>query len=169
METYLRLAGLIEESIVDGPGLRLVVFGQGCPHGCPGCHNPETHSFDGGTLFPMARILQILDNNPLLDGITLSGGEPFVQAAPFGQLAKAVKERGLQVMTYTGYTFEELLAAKEKEPGWALLLEYSDLLVDGPFELAKRNLLLPFRGSENQRIINVPESLKQREAVLVEL
>jgi anaerobic ribonucleoside-triphosphate reductase activating protein len=169
MESYLRIAGIIEESIVDGPGIRLVVFGQGCPHHCPGCHNPDTHSFEGGNLFPIAKILQMLDSNPLLDGITLSGGEPFSQAAGFAQLAQAAQEKGLQVMTYTGYTYEELLTSIGEKSDWALLLQHSDLLVDGPFELAKRNLLLRFRGSENQRIINVPESLKQGKVILSDI
>lgn len=159
VDSHIRIAGIIDESIVDGPGIRLVVFAQGCPHHCPGCHNPETHSFEGGELVSISEILKRMETNPLLDGITLSGGEPFAQAEGFALLAQSAKEKGFQVMTYTGYTYEELTAQSKKEPAWALLLEHTDLLVDGPFELAKRNLLLPFRGSDNQRIIDVQKAL----------
>ncbi|WP_019849270.1 MULTISPECIES: anaerobic ribonucleoside-triphosphate reductase activating protein [Desulfitobacterium] len=166
MDFQIRIAGIIEESIVDGPGIRLTVFAQGCPHHCPGCHNPETHSYEGGKSIPISEILKGLAMNPLLDGITLSGGEPFAQAEGFALLAQSAKQRGFHVMTYSGYTYEELTAQSKKEPAWALLLEHTDLLVDGPFESANRNLLLPFRGSENQRIIDVQASLKQGKVVL---
>lgn len=169
MNSTIRIAGIIEESIVDGPGIRFVVFAQGCKHHCPGCHNPETHSFEGGSLVPISKILERVQSNPLLDGITLSGGEPFEQAEGFAQLTQAAKQKGLHVMTYTGYTFEKLLAQSKGNLAWASLLEHTDLLVDGPFELAQRNLLLRFRGSENQRIINVQESLQQGKVVLAVL
>src|SRR5690554_2912107 len=109
----LRVAGIIDESIVDGPGIRLVVFTQGCKHNCVGCHNPETHSFSGGKLVDIDSIIQMVKSNPLLDGITLSGGEPFEQVAACSSLAKKVKELGLNVVTYTGYTFEEILKEKD--------------------------------------------------------
>ncbi|WP_018214442.1 anaerobic ribonucleoside-triphosphate reductase activating protein [Desulfitobacterium hafniense] len=166
MDSRIRIAGIVEESIVDGPGIRLVVFAQGCPHHCPGCHNPETHAYEGGKSVAIAEILQRLAMNPLLDGITLSGGEPFAQAAGFALLAQSARQRGFHVMTYSGYTYEELTASSEQNPAWALLLEQTDLLVDGPFQLAERNLLLPFRGSENQRVIDVQESLRQGKVVL---
>lgn len=166
MNSTIQISGIIEESIVDGPGIRFVVFAQGCKHNCTGCHNPETHSFTGGYPVSISKIIQQVENNPLLDGVTFSGGEPFEQAASFATLALAIKEKGLNVITYSGYTFEAILEQSKKEPSWALLLENTDLLIDGPFLMEKRNLLLPFRGSENQRIIDVKESLAQGRAVI---
>lgn len=147
----IRIAGIEEESIVDGPGIRLVIFTQGCKHNCKDCHNPETHSFQGGYLIDINQIIQMIKENPLLDGITLSGGEPFEQAYECSLLAKKVRGLGLNIVTYSGYTFEELLKV-EKFRG--LLLE-TDLLVDGRFEINKKSTLLPFKGSTNQRIIDV--------------
>lgn len=168
MNSTIRIAGIIEETIVDGPGIRFVVFAQGCRHNCPGCHNPDTHSFTGGVSVPISKIFEQIAKNPLLDGVTFSGGEPFEQAEPFGKLAIALKEKGLNIITYTGYTFEEIIEQREKEPSWALLLANTDLLIDGPFLMEKRNLLLPFRGSENQRIIRVQESLAQGQVVIAQ-
>ncbi len=153
MDTQLRIAGIINESIVDGPGIRLVVFAQGCKHNCPGCHNPETHSFTGGTLVSISSIIEDVIENPILDGITLSGGEPFEQAESFAELAHRAKAMGLNVITYTGYTYEELLHGSSKNTAWRKLLNETDTLVDGRFELDKKNLLLKFIGSENQRIL----------------
>src|SRR5690554_4064189 len=116
MNSTIRIAGIIEETIVDGPGIRFVVFAQGCRHNCPGCHNPDTHSFTGGVSVPISKLLEQISKNPLLDGVTFSGGEPFEQAEPFGKLAIALKEKGLNVITYTGYTFEEIIEQREKEP-----------------------------------------------------
>lgn len=147
----IRIAGIEEESIVDGPGIRLVIFTQGCKHNCIDCHNPETHSFQGGDLIDINQIIQMIKENPLLDGITLSGGEPFEQAYECSLLAKKVRGLGLNIVTYSGYTFEELLKAEKFR---SLLLE-TDLLVDGRFEINKKSTLLPFRGSTNQRIIDV--------------
>jgi anaerobic ribonucleoside-triphosphate reductase activating protein len=165
MSALLRIAGVIDESIVDGPGIRFVVFTQGCRHNCPGCHNPHTHSFEGGSLVDVDDILKQMKTNPLLDGITLSGGEPFEQAKALGVLAEKAKALGYNVMTYTGYTFDYITQNKNKIDGWDKLISETDILVDGRFELAKKNLLLKFRGSENQRIINVRQSLKAGEAV----
>ncbi|MCX7749596.1 MAG: anaerobic ribonucleoside-triphosphate reductase activating protein [Clostridia bacterium] len=155
METQIRIAGIEKESIVDGPGIRYVVFAQGCKHNCPGCHNPETHSFQGGRMVDIDAILKQIESNPLLDGITLSGGEPFEQAEGLAELAKRVKQKGLQVVTYTGYTYEEILNKSSIMAGWDRLLQYTDILVDGRFEAEKRNLLLKFRGSDNQRMIEL--------------
>lgn len=155
----LRVAGITEDSIVDGPGLRLVVFTQGCPHHCPGCHNPETWPFDGGYTVDTSEIIAMMDANPLLSGITLSGGEPFLQAGACIELANAAHERGLSVWCYTGYTFETLFGVHRICPD--KLLTSIDVLVDGPFELSQRTLELPWRGSKNQRLINVPESLER--------
>lgn len=165
----LRLAGLVQESIVDGPGLRLTVFAQGCPHHCPGCHNPQTHSGQGGELRDVVGIVELVRANPLLDGVTLSGGEPFGQAEAMAELARRVKALGLHVMTYTGYTFEVLLAGLRLREDWRRLLEQTDVLVDGPFLQEQRRLGLRFRGSANQRILDVPASLAQGRAVLYQL
>ncbi|MCX7842132.1 MAG: anaerobic ribonucleoside-triphosphate reductase activating protein [Clostridia bacterium] len=168
MSTQIRIAGIIEESIVDGPGIRFVVFAQGCGHKCPGCHNPHTHSFDGGSLIEVEEAIKQMRNNPLLDGITLSGGEPFEQAAAMGELAFRARLLGYNVMTYTGYTYEYILENQDIISGWRKLLENTDTLVDGRFELDKKNLLLRFKGSENQRIINVRKSLLEGRMVLAE-
>lgn len=160
MET-IRIAGVIKESIVDGPGIRFVVFTQGCPHRCPGCHNPQTHDAAGGTQMELDRILRAIDQNPLLDGLTLSGGEPFEQAGQSAKLARAAKQRGLHVICYTGYTFEYLRAHADARNGWNELLEACDVLVDGRFEQKLKDLTLRFRGSRNQRVIDLPRSLER--------
>lgn len=162
----IRVSGIINESIVDGPGIRMVVFAQGCKHNCEGCHNPHTHSFDGGELVEIDKIISDLKKNSLLDGVTLSGGDPFEQAEELAVLAKKVKELGMNVITYTGYTFEQLLELSSKRKGYKELLENTDLLIDGPFILEEKNLLLKFRGSENQRIIDVKKSLESDQIVL---
>lgn len=151
----IRIAGIVEESIVDGPGIRLVVFTQGCKHNCSGCHNPETHSLKGGSLVELNYILDKIKTNSLLDGITLSGGEPFEQAKECSILAKEVKKLGLNVVTYTGYTFEEIM---RRENFRELLLE-TDLLIDGRFEIENKTIMHSFRGSSNQRIIDVRKYL----------
>jgi anaerobic ribonucleoside-triphosphate reductase activating protein len=169
MNTQLRIAGIINESIVDGPGIRLVVFTQGCKHHCPGCHNPHTHSFEGGTLIDIDDIIKQMKSNPLLDGITLSGGDPFEQAEALSELAQRVKSMGYNVMTYTGYTFEYILENKDKIKGWDRLINETDILVDGRFEIAKKSMLLKFRGSENQRIIDVKKSFASNSIVEMQL
>ena len=151
----MRIAGIVNDSIVDGPGLRLAIFAQGCPHHCPGCHNPESHDFAGGSDMDTEKIIARMDANPLLDGITLTGGEPFEQPDACRILADAAHARGLNVWAYSGYTFEQLCAVPEKRH----LLEACDVLVDGPFLLAERSLDLRFRGSKNQRVLKVAELL----------
>lgn len=168
MSTEIRISGVIEESIVDGPGIRYVVFAQGCSHNCPGCHNPETHSFSGGKIVEIEAIIDDIKKNPLLDGITLSGGEPFEQPEGFAELASEAKKVGMHVMTYTGFTYEAILQNTDSK-GWKALLSSTDLLVDGPFEIDKRSLMLKFRGSGNQRIIDVKSSLQQGKIVLAEI
>lgn len=169
MSTKLRIAGIVKESIVDGPGIRLVVFAQGCKHNCPGCHNPETHSFDGGKLVDIEFIMESIHKNPLLDGITFSGGEPFEQAEGFAELAGHSRQMGLHVMTYTGYTYEEIMDNSIKRSGWDHLLENNDILVDGRFDLGKRSLLLKFKGSENQRVIDVKQTRYIGKIVLADI
>ena len=151
----MRIAGIVNDSIVDGPGLRLAIFAQGCPHHCPGCHNPESHDFAGGSDMDTEKIIARMDANPLLDGITLTGGEPFEQPEACRIPADAAHARGLNVWAYSGYTFEQLCAVPEKRR----LLEACDVLVDGPFLLAERSLDLRFRGSKNQRVLKVAELL----------
>lgn len=158
----LNLAGIAGDSIVDGPGIRTTVFGQGCPHHCPGCHNPETWEFGCGTDMTEEAVAEIVEQNPLCRGVTFSGGEPFSQAAAFAKLGRMLKEKGYEVASYSGFTFEQLLHGT---PEQRELLETLDVLIDGPFVLEERSLELNFRGSRNQRIINVPESLRAGEAV----
>nr|WP_320415608.1 anaerobic ribonucleoside-triphosphate reductase activating protein [Candidatus Contubernalis alkalaceticus] len=155
----LRIAGMTEESVVDGPGIRFVVYGQGCLHACPGCHNPETQDLEGGSLVSPEEIAKKIEKNPLLDGVTYSGGEPFLQAEAFAQLAEIVKPWGLNLVIYTGYTFEFLLNKSRKDLSCYKLLKSTDLLIDGPYLQEKRDIKLLYRGSYNQRIINIPRTL----------
>lgn len=164
----IRIAGTVNDSIVDGPGFRFTIFTQGCPHHCKGCHNPHTHAFDGGEVVTTESILEKIFKNPLLDGVTFSGGDPFCQAKPLVEIAKAVKEKGLDVITYTGYTFEEILEKADDKNMWRQLLELTDFLIDGKFEIEKRSLALHFRGSSNQRIIDVKKTLATGKIVIEE-
>ena len=151
----IKLSGIVPESIVDGPGFRMAIFTQGCPHGCPGCHNPQTHDPEGGEWADTQSIIDEALDNELLDGITLSGGEPFAQPEACVEIAKACKAAGLSVWSYSGYTYEVLLG----KPEWRALLETVDVLVDGPFILEQKSLDVKWRGSRNQRLIDVPKSL----------
>ena len=160
----LRLAGIERESIVDGPGIRTVIFCQGCLRHCEGCHNPETWPLNAGELVSVEDVAVIIHSNPLCRGVTFSGGEPFLQADELFKLAKKLKEDGYEIASYTGFTFEELLANGTQ--GQRDLLSVLDVLIDGPFILSERTLDLSFRGSSNQRILNVSESLKAGHAVL---
>lgn len=164
--SQIRIAGIEEESIVDGPGIRLVVFTQGCSHKCKGCHNPKTHSYVGGYEIEIDDIINMIKSNPLLDGITISGGEPFDQAFYASQLAKKVKGLGLNVVTYTGYTFEELMSNTVQNQGYRDLILETDILIDGKFEITQKDLTLPFRGSKNQRIIDVKNSIISNKIIL---
>lgn len=167
--TELRLAGVIRESIVDGPGIRMVVFAQGCPHKCKGCQNPATHSPDGGYISNVENILNAAKQNPMLKGITFSGGEPFMQGKQFAELGKRAHEMGLNIMTYTGFTFEKLCQGFNEHPEWKQLLEQTDILMDGPFIQEEKSLMLKFRGSKNQRAIDVQKSLKEHKVIEMEL
>lgn len=161
----LRISGFANDSIVDGEGIRLTIFTQGCPHHCIGCHNPHTHSLDGGYFMDIEEIVQLAAENPLLDGVTLSGGEPFLQAKTCSILAKKLHQYHLNIWTYTGYTFETLW--NEKRPDWISLLKQTDVLIDGPFQQDKRSLELKFKGSSNQRCIDVKKSLLENRPVLL--
>ena len=160
----LELSGIVSDSIVDGPGIRTCVFSQGCPHHCEGCHNPETWEFGCGTKISEEAVLEIVLSNPLCRGVTFSGGEPFAQAEGFAELARLLKARGYEVASYTGFTFEQLLKGT---PAQKELLGRIDVLIDGPFVLSEKSLELAFRGSRNQRILDVPKSLAAGEAVAV--
>ena len=149
----VRISGVVKESIVDGPGIRAAIFLQGCPHHCAGCHNPQTHDPCGGTEYELEAFVQPILQNPLLDGVTLTGGEPFSQAPAAARIARMAREKGLNVWTYTGYTFEELVGAGK--PEWLSLLKETDVLIDGRFELDQKTLDKPFVGSRNQRIIDL--------------
>lgn len=166
MGVQLRIAGIINESIADGPGIRMVIFTQGCSHNCSGCHNPQTHSFDVGELIDIDKIIYDISKNPLLDGITLSGGDPFEQAEACALLAGEVKRLGLNVITYTGYTYEQLIGLSEQRAGFDELLNNTDMLIDGPFIDKEKNLLLKFRGSANQRIIDMNRTRAEGQIVL---
>ena len=158
----LNLSGIVGDSIVDGPGIRTTIFSQGCPHHCPGCHNPETWAFGCGTEMEEERIVEIARSNPLCRGVTFSGGEPFAQAEGYRELAQALKKEGYEVASYSGFTFEQLL---QGTPAQRKLLESIEVLIDGPYIRAERSLELVFRGSKNQRILDVPKSLAAGEAV----
>ena len=164
----MRIAGIVQDSIVDGQGFRFALFTQGCPHNCEGCHNPQTHDYNGGTEMTIDEIVKKLLSNPLTDGITFSGGEPFEQASDCAEIAKIARENGLNVWAYSGYTFEQLLEKSKTDSGIARLLELTDVLVDGPFVLREKSYDVSWRGSKNQRLINVPESLRLQKAVVME-
>ena len=167
----IRLYGTAPDSIVDGPGLRFAVFVQGCTHGCPGCHNPDSQPACGGDVRRIDELAAEIAANKLARGVTISGGEPFEQAAASAELARKARSRGLNVWTYTGYTYEDLaaLAGRGAEAphapralpavdpaGAAALLDATDVLVDGPFVQKLHSFDLPWRGSCNQRLIDVP-------------
>ncbi|MDR1904902.1 MAG: radical SAM protein [Treponema sp.] len=158
-EEALTIGGIEGESIVDGPGFRYAVFVQGCCFSCPGCHNPQLQPFTGGRRIFIEEIAAAIQANPLLDGLTLSGGEPFTQAGPCASLARRVQNLGLTVVTYTGYCWEVLVSGDNRD--WRRLLEATDILVDGPFIHELRNIDLRFRGSSNQRLIDVRRSLAE--------
>lgn len=162
----IRIAGIIRESIVDGPGIRFVIFCQGCPHGCIGCHNPESHDFAGGYDCSIDKILAEIDKNPLLKGVTFSGGEPMCKPSEFAYIAKEIKKRNLDVTCFTGYTYEKLLDMNDENINE--LLSLTDLLVDGPFVMEKKDLTLKFRGSQNQRIIDMNKTRAAGELVLAD-
>ena len=160
----MRIAGMIQDSIVDGPGIRFVVFAQGCRRRCEGCHNPGTWDLHGGEEVSVDEILAEMLRNPLTDGLTLSGGEPFLQAAECAKLAAAAREHSLNVWVFSGYTLEELTQAHEYRP----LLNLIDVLVDGPFVAEERSFDLRWRGSRNQRVIDVPRSIAAGHVVEIE-
>ncbi len=167
MSDFLRIAGTVNDSIVDGEGIRFTIFTQGCPHNCKGCHNPQTHDFNGGELVETSGLLEKIKTNPLLDGVTFSGGEPFCQAETLVELGAGIKSLGLNIVTYTGYTFEELYNSGRSD--WHKLLEVTDILIDGKFVLELKDWQTKFRGSSNQRYLDCKKSLEQGRAVEKEI
>lgn len=159
MEDKIRLSGITRESVVDGLGFRYVIYAQGCPHRCKGCHNPSTHSFEGGELVDIDSIVYDVKKNSMLDGITCSGGECFEKADQFAHIARTVKSMGLDVWAYTGYTYEEIIKYQHERAGWKEFIQYIDVLVDGKYQENNRDLSLCFRGSSNQRIIDMQKTL----------
>ena len=154
----IRIFGVVEESIVDGPGIRYSVFVQGCSHGCPGCHNPESHSPKGGELRSIESVLGGIRSNKLIAGVTLSGGEPFEQPHACAVLAQQLKADGYNIWTFTGYLYEDLIKMSRANPDIACLLNNIDVLVDGPFVEELKSLELDWRGSSNQRVIDLAKT-----------
>ncbi len=163
----VRLAqSLQSDSIVDGEGIRTVIWTQGCAHNCPGCHNPQTHSFTSGVLVDVEKVKKQIKDLKLQDGITFSGGDPMFQVDACLEIARFCQSIGLNVWMYTGFTFEQLIAKHQENI--IELLKYIDVLIDGRFILEQKSLNLPFRGSKNQRIIDVQKSLEYGKVITVE-
>ena len=166
---YIRLAAdLQSDSIVDGPGLRTVIWTQGCAHHCKGCQNEQTWDFNGGGLVPIPMVLEAIDELECQTGITFSGGDPMFQPEACNEIAKYCKSKGYNIWVYTGYTFEELMKLAKKNPIYLEFLSNTDVLVDGRFILEQRDLSLLFRGSRNQRLIDIPKTLESGEIVLLD-
>ncbi len=165
MEHKIRLAGIIKESLVNGPGMRRVFFSQGCSHNCKGCFNPETHDFSGGYIWVIDDLIKEVKDNPLLKGVTFSGGDPFQQSEAFAYMAEELKKLDINIWSFTGYTFEYLMENMYKIPSWGRMLNNIDVLVDGEFQEEHQEEGLKYRGSSNQRIIDVKKSLVNKKAV----
>lgn len=158
----LRLASALQQdSIVDGPGIRMVIWTQGCMHNCKGCHNPQTHDLAAGELVTSEEIIAQMKEAQLQTGLTLSGGEPFLQSEALLPIVQAAKEMRLNIWAYSGFTYEQLISHEE----YRNLLNYLDVLVDGKFIEEEKDYRLKFKGSKNQRIIDVQESLKQNKII----
>ena len=165
---YIRLAAdLTTDSIVDGPGLRAVVWTQGCSHNCKGCQNPGTHDFNGGGLVPVDMVCEAISELKYHTGITFSGGDPMFQPEQCAKIAAYAKSLGFNVWVYTGFTFEELIEMSKKNPAYDKFIHYIDVLVDGKFILEQKDLNLLFRGSSNQRLIDIPKTLSSGKITLL--
>ena len=166
----IRLASKLQKnSIVDGEGIRAVVWTQGCPHNCPGCHNPETHDYNGGFLMDVEELKEEINSLDSEVGVTLSGGDPFVQPEACLEIAKYCHKVKLNVWCYTGFTYEQLIKKSETEPVIMDFLKEIDVLIDGRFIEKLKSLEAKFRGSKNQRLIDVKETLKEGKVVLLNL
>lgn len=155
------------DSIVDGEGIRSVIWFQGCSHNCPGCHNPETHDFKAGVEVSLKEMKAQIDELEYQSGVTFSGGDPMMQVEALAELAAYVKEKGMNVWVYTGYTFEELMILAEKNESYLKAMEQIDVLVDGRFVMDLRSFDVQFRGSSNQRILDMKKSLEKKKAVKI--
>lgn len=164
----VQLAGFESESVVDGPGIRLVVFFQGCPHRCEGCHNPNTFDPLAGEIYDIEDIKGEITAARGITGVTFSGGEPFLQLEALAELVRFVKTRGLHVVIYSGYTYEELMTSASKETVGEILQD-TDILIDGKYLKAQRDLSIAFRGSRNQRIVDVPATRQRGQVVTLEI
>lgn len=156
----VNVAGIVRESIVDGPGFRFVIFCQGCPHGCKACHNPDTHAFKDNKLMKVDELFESIMKPRMGKGVTFSGGEPFCQAASFAKLGEKLKAAGIGILIFTGYEYEELIKLSEKNENIMRLIKTADYIVDGRYKEELRDLSLKFRGSSNQRIIDVKKTLE---------
>lgn len=168
MDKDIRLSGIAYESLVNGPGIRRVFFSQGCKHNCKGCFNPDTHDFNDGENRNMDELIESVLDNPMIKGVTFSGGDPLEQAEKFAYMAKAFKNNNLNIWCYTGYTYEYIREHKDENNGWNELLNNIDVLVDGKFEEENMQEGLKFRGSTNQRIIDIKESLNHGKIVTLD-
>lgn len=169
MAEKIRLAGIAQNSLVNGIGLRKVFFSQGCSHACKNCFNPSTWSFEGGEMVDIDELVKQVNDEYFLDGVTFSGGDPFQQADKFAIFAKKLKEFHINIWCYTGYTWEKLLELSKTNNDVADLINCCDVIVDGPFIQEKHDPNLLFRGSSNQRIIDVTQSIKQHNIVLFDV
>lgn len=163
----IRVAGALKHSSVNGPGVRYVLFFQGCFHACPGCQNPETHSRDGGVRRDTRDVIAEILSTKYLDGVTLSGGDPFVQPEALGEIVRACRRAGLNVWVYTGFTYEQIIQGAAGD-GATDILEDIDVLIDGRFVEALRDGKCRCRGSSNQRLIDVQASLREGRAVIMD-
>ena len=158
----IRVLDIIQETTADGPGFRTAIYCAGCENRCPGCHNPESWDMQGGKPTPTEEILKIILDDPFAD-VTFSGGDPMLQAEGFSKLAKAIKSNSNKnIWCYTGYTFEEVIKVPERKE----LLQWVDILVDGRFVQELKDESLYFRGSSNQRLIDVKKSLEANKAII---
>lgn len=167
----IRINGYVSESYVDGPGIRFSVFTQGCKHNCLGCHNPQTHDFSLGKDMEISKIVELMNDNPLIDGLTLTGGDPLEQIEACLELVKLVKlqKKEYDVILYTGYTYEQIIEKKKSDFSLEQLLNHLDYIIDGPFILKLKDLELNYAGSSNQRIIDVKKSLKEDKIIIANI
>ncbi|GAA0064253.1 anaerobic ribonucleoside-triphosphate reductase activating protein [Clostridium sp. CTA-1] len=167
---YLQVAGFLDNSLVNGVGLRSVIFVSGCKHNCEGCQNKEMQSFCYGDNISLKDILKRIESNmPLIKGITFSGGEPLEHIEELGILAEKIKNLGLNIWCYTGYTFEYIKKEMVQNPELNKLMNLVDVLVDGKYDESKKDGILKYRGSFNQRIIDVKKSLNKNEVIILDL
>ena len=169
MKIRLAVSEIQRDSIVDGEGIRTVIWTQGCPHHCPFCHNPETHSYQGGVLLDVDMVKKKIDTLVGQDGITFSGGDPMEQPLACSEIARYCHEKKLNIWCYTGYTFEQLLEKSKKVPEIMDFLLQIDVLVDGKFIFEEKSYDVVFRGSKNQRLIDVKKSLNLKKAVFYQI